>query len=101
MEGGCEGWDRIGRGEGDGVLGGEVEEEGGLEGAFDVEVVLAFGQGGEERVQGGFAHFASVGAGGWCGGVGGGLGGGLGRGCQNCVLLSSSRMTVVADKILY
>ena len=49
-EGGGGGEGGVGGGESDGVLGGEGEEEGWLERAFDVQVVLAFGEGGEEGV---------------------------------------------------
>lgn len=54
--GGGEGGVLCGGRERDGVAGGEAEEEGGGEGAFEVDVVFAFGEGGEEGVEGGVAH---------------------------------------------
>jgi hypothetical protein len=56
IEGFCGGVVR-GGGQGDVVFGGEGEKEGRGETAFKVEVVFAFWEGGEEGVEGGFAHF--------------------------------------------
>ena len=45
-----------GGGQGDVVLSSEFEEEGWAKTAFEVEVVFAFWEVGEEGVEGGFAH---------------------------------------------